>query len=378
MNKIRVLHFAELVNKNDFVDSIVRSLDKSIFEVYVCTYTKRVNIASPEYEEIGIEHIALDISSRTEYPVAILKLIKIIKQKEIDILHTHLFDEAFIGAIVRSFIPKLKFVLGRHYSDELYQTAKGLQLKKSLSLEFVANSKADRIIAASSFIKNLLIKQNVNEEKICRINYGFDFSSERYLPASLQQNTITRQELGIDNEQFVIANVGRHYFLKGQVFLIEAFAEFSKVVPNCCLLMIGDGPERSKLQNLADKLSVKEKVIFTGWRKDGSKLISASNVVVHPTLTEAFPQIMIETMALSKLLVITNVSGPCDQVKHLETGYIIEKKSAESIYNSLIWAYNEPNKAEEIGRAARNYVLSNLDVKDVVKDYELVYQNLKA
>jgi glycosyltransferase involved in cell wall biosynthesis len=96
--------------------------------------------------------------------------------------------------------------------------------------------------------------------------------------------------------KFVVGNFGRHHRLKGQEYLLRAFASFAGRHPDAALLLVGDGPDGLRLRQLAEELELAGagKVIFTGWRKDSWKILEAVDVVVHCTLHEALPQLMIE------------------------------------------------------------------------------------
>jgi glycogen(starch) synthase len=99
-------------------------------------------------------------------------------------------------------------------------------------------------------------------------------------------------------------------------------------------------------------------------------------VVVHPTYTELFSQLMIEAMALEKLLIISRVSAVEDQIKNYETGIIITPRSVDDLYDAMKYTVDNPQKWEEIGKKARTYVLENLNIEKVIKGYEDLYTEL--
>ncbi len=375
MNKVKILHLADIINKNDFVDSLVSNLNRDEFETSVATFLPHSYIQDPEYADKGIVHYVLGISSRKQYITALKKILAIIKTNKIDILHTHMMDGAFLGSLIKLIYPKIRFVLGRHYSDEIYLTLNGWKRKRSLMIEKFSNKKADKIIAVSSFIKDLLKKQKISELKIFRANYGFDFSQSKYNPSTTEEVARLKSTLKLEGK-FVVLNVGRHYFLKRQDLLMTAFESFVHEYEDARLLLAGDGPWNSYLKELATKKNILNKVIFLGWRKDISQLISLADIVVHPTMTEAFPQIMIEAMSIGTPLIISEVSGSNDHVKHLETGYVIKPGDVSQLKHSLQFMYDNPILRKQMANNARNYVINNLQIKDVIKDYEQLYKGL--
>ena len=89
----------------------------------------------------------------------------------------------------------------------------------------------------------------------------------------------------------MIGNFARHQALKGQEYLLRAFATFASRHREAVLLMVGDGPHGVCLRQLAAELGLvaSGQTIFTGWRREGWKILEAVHVVVHPTLSEALP-----------------------------------------------------------------------------------------
>jgi len=269
-------------------------------------------------------------------------------------------------------------VIGRHYHDELYLLSRRLRLGALLSLESLANAVAARIVVPSTVIRTLLIdRQRVAQEKIDVIPYGFEFEGDKYRRPEPSGVEGIRATLGIEG-RFVVGNFGRHHRLKGQEYLLRAFATFARERSEAVLLMVGDGPHGIHLRHLADELGLagSSKVIFTGWRKDAWKILEAVDVVVHSTLHEALPQLMIEAMAKAKPLVITNVSGACDHARHLENAYLIEPRSETSIATALEWVYRHPEAARASGERASAYVRRELSVQRIIPRFERLYEEI--
>jgi len=178
------------------------------------------------------------------------------------------------------------------------------------------------------------------------------------------------------NCSFVVGNFGRHVVLKGQEYLLRGFSSFVKDVPDARLLMVGDGPYHAVLRTMAKDLGIEHAVVFTGWRKDAAVLIAAVDVVVHPTLLDSFPQVMIESLVFSKPLIVTNAAGPFDQIKHEQTGLLIPMRDPDAIYRSMHWVFSEPQKAQRLGEEGQRYVLKELDIRTGIKRYEACYNSV--
>ncbi|MDZ7606960.1 MAG: glycosyltransferase [Cyclobacteriaceae bacterium] len=331
-----LLHFSKVINNHDFIDVVVKNANPINFKMMASSYRGESNIENPYYEKAGIPFFNLEIDHGWFYMFwGAWRLSRILRRENIDILHTHHYYEAVIGTMACLMSHKTRHIVGRHYHDQFYLTTSGAKLWFYLFVEKIVNSVASAIIVPSTAIVELLKRQGVSPEKIKLIPYPFDFSKSRYNTLSLDEISNLKQKLGINNK-FVIGNIARHHNIKGQLYLIEAFHGLHKQLPDILMLMIGDGPFHSSLCEAVEQRQLQDAVVFAGWRKDAHRLINCMDVVVHPTLQEAFPQIMIETMALGVPLVITPVSGATDVIEHYSNGFIVPFKNIDKIVRDCV------------------------------------------
>lgn len=375
--RIRVLHFASVINRYDFIDTVVRHLDQKRFAPMACTFSRNSNIQATEYQD-SVPSWTLDVRSRWDYPAAILRLAAILRKHRVNVLHAHHYDEALIGAAAVTLVPGCRLVIGRHYHDLIYLLSHGARLRALLSLESIANGVATKIVVPSGTIRTLLMKrQRVASEKIEVIPYGFEFEADKYRyrePSGCSPLCSSPEIEG----RFVVGNFGRHHPLKGQEYLLRAFATFASRHAEAVLIMVGDGPHGVRLRQIAEELGLMAsgKTIFTGWRREAWEILEAVDVVVHPTLSEAFPQLMVETMAKAKPLVITNVSGACDHARHMDNAYLIEPRSETSIVAALEWVYHHPEAARASAVRACAYVRRELSIRKIIPRFEELYEGI--
>jgi glycosyltransferase involved in cell wall biosynthesis len=376
MDRIRVLHFTKVINRNDFIDVIVRQADRSRFLIFASSYDGYSNIENPEYEKNNISFYPLNIKhGYKDLLIGAWRLSKILRRQRIQLLHTHHYYESVIGRIACWLYPACKHIVGRHYHDQFYLTTSGFKLKYYLFVESVVNHFASAIIVPSTAIVELLRTQNVKEEKIKMIPYGFDFNSARYQPLPEDEITILRKDMGWSSK-FIIGNVGRHHIIKGQTYLLKAFKRIREQIPNSVLVMIGDGPLHDQLLAEAKQLSIADHVQFLGWRRDSHKLINAMDIVVHPTLQEAFPQIMIETMALAKPIVITPVSGASDVIEDGRNGLLIPIKNIDKIVEKISMIFTNQETRKKISEDAALFVRAHFSIQRIIPRFENLYSSL--
>ena len=136
---------------------------------------------------------------------------------------------------------------------------------------------------------------------------------------------VVRQGLNISENAFVVGHVGRFSYPKNHEFLLEVFAALHKCRPDAWLLLVGEGELRSKMEEKAASLGVKDRVIFTGLRSDVPDLLQAMDVFLFPSRYEGLPLTMVEAQAAGLPCVISDkVPGEC-AVTDLVTQLSLEK-----------------------------------------------------
>lgn len=369
---IRVLQFSNLINRYDFIDNTIRNANPAEFQMMACTLSNESNIESPDYAAANIQHWVIPGKSRQDYPAIAVKLANLLKREQIDILHTHHYEQAIIGWIATRLYPKTRFIIGRHYSDSIYRLPNLWKQKTLIGLEQVINSAATRIIVPSSYIAEILTKrQGVNHHKVDMIPYGFE--SAKYSCPSPETIQRLRKNLGL-NERLVIGTFGRLHEEKGHRFLLTAIQQLKFRFPELMLLIVGDGHERNAIAQQIQAAGLEDMVQLLGWRQDAMQLMAAVDIVVQPTLQEAFSQVMIEALWMKKPLVITDVSGATDIIKNGENGVLIPKAKSQDIAAAIEQLALNKNRRSRLAKAGRTYVENSLAIGKIIPKYEQAYR----
>lgn len=136
----------------------------------------------------------------------------------------------------------------------------------------------------------------------------------------------------------IIVTVGRLSKEKGHKYLIEAFAHINDKTWE--LSIVGDGSERPFLEQLAEQLGVKERIIFHGKKKDFSLQLSEAQIFVLPSLSEGFPNALIEAMSFPMACISSNcIAGPSDIIENGINGILVEPADSvelSKVLNMLI------------------------------------------
>lgn len=372
---IRLLEFADVINKFDFIDNIIQYADRQRFEISVCVRSEDNNIARPEFPE-GTKYAYLAGNSRKDAVATAWKLSRLLRDWKIDILHAHHFEQAIVGWLATRFYPRTKLIIGRHYSDAIYRNPSQLKRRGLLAIEQKINRDAERIIVPSQMIRDLLIRrQGIPEEKIDLVHYGF--VTEKYSEPKENEIAAIKKEFGL-KENFVIANFSRFHEEKGHRFLLDAAAKLKQTLPNLCLILVGDGPEKANIEHKIKENDLNNTVILAGWRKDAMSIMAAADAVVQSTLQEAFSQVMCEAMWMKRPLIMTDVSGARDVIEDGVNGKLVPKGDADAIAKAILELASDEGLRQRLGENARRFVEDNLTVDKQIPKYEAAFERVVA
>ena len=364
----RVLHFTEVINRHDFIDTIIRNADPSRFEMMACTLWSQSNIAATDYQTAKIRHWVLTGEQRAKYPLIALELARLLKRERVDVLHTHHYDPALIGWFATRLYTKTRLVVGRHYSDSIYRLSSDVKRRTYLGAERIVNRAATRIIVPSAYIFEILTKrQGVDPHKIDLIPYGFE--PAKYVAPQAAEVRRIREELKLGDE-FVLGNFSRLHEEKGHRFLIDALAMLKPRCLRLTVLLVGEGAERASIERQIRAAGLEGVVRMLGWRRDAMTIMAAADAVAQPTLQEAFSQVMAEALWMRKPLIITDVSGAPDVIRDGQNGLLVPRGDAPALAHAIERLANDPTLRTRLGEAGRTYVEEHLVIDKIIPRYE--------
>jgi len=316
----------------------------------------------------GTEYFSLGVRGRAHYPLAIARLAWFLRRKRVDILQTHLFDAGILGIIAARLARTPVVVLTRHHLDQVHLIGNRFHVW----LDRWMAKQADHVVVLSNAVKNFMVSvDKIDAKKVEVIHQGFDFES---LEATEKDRERIRNEFGLDS-RFVIGCVGQLFETKGQKHLILALKELAKEIPEGHLLLVGGG-DRKPLEDLARDLGLQNRITFAGYRKDIAACFSAMDMVVHPSLSEAFCQVLIEAMAVGKPLVSTDVGGAPEVITQGETGILVPPEDSMAIARAILDLYRLPERREQLARNAQSSVRKRFPVSLMVERQLSCYSRL--
>ncbi len=286
----------------NYLTNLVEKLHNKECKFYLA-YSERLPM--PELvKSLGIE--TFEIPMKSPYDVsAARKVKKLCKDLSIDAVQTHFIRERYIAAMSGLLGNKARLIYTSH-----------VVVPKSSVLRLtnrIVSSFEDKIIAISYAGRDQMLEEGLNPKKIKVIHHGVDISYW----AEKAQSTI-RNELGIGEDEFLIATTGRFSPEKGHSFLIEAVRQFKdsagSLADKCKFLIAGDGELLEDCKDLAKKIGVSDIVIFTGFRTDIRNILQGSNLYVSPSKEEALGISIIEAIATGLPVISTDVGGTSEVI----------------------------------------------------------------
>ncbi|WP_456406409.1 glycosyltransferase [Thiolapillus sp.] len=179
--------------------------------------------------------------------------------------------------------------------------------------------------------------------------------------------------LNLPEDSLIVSIVARLNPVKNHAMLIEAMAHIVKELPQAHLAIIGDGPTRQVLRNQAKQLSLEDKVLFLGDRRDVPELLAGMDVFVLPSLQEGHSISLLEACAAGLPIVATNVGGNAEIVNEGVNGLLTESGDVQDLTDKLLLLLKNKALREEYGRNSRSWAEKEGSVKTMAALYQDLY-----
>jgi len=225
------------------------------------------------------------------------------------------------------------------------------------------------IVAISEATKDALVKYEfIPRHKIQVIYNGI-------APLSRDETEVlrVREELGIPPEAFVVGTVSRLDPVKNQQMMLKAFKEFLDKCPDSYLLMVGDGPDKSELVELAERLHIANRTLFTGFIKAPVHHLAAMDVFLLSSHTEGTSMTLLEAMSLGVPAVATRVGGNPEIIEDSVTGILTEPNEVASFSGAMARMSQNRIDREKLAEAGMLRFREKFSGPVMVKKYSSSY-----
>jgi glycosyltransferase involved in cell wall biosynthesis len=290
-----------------------------------------------------------------------LKVLKLAFDLKPDIVHAQGIGMGFTALVIKKLL-NIKYVLWGRGSDVYGDKSKTMVSKAPLI-------NACAVISLTRRMEKKLLEIHPIENSHVLPN-GIDLNK---LETS-NNNKVSRQQMNIPENVPLITFVGNLRPVKGVKYLIEALGMVLKK-NDARLLIIGDGPEREHLQSQTDQLGIREKVTFQGKisKEEIMSYLKISDLFVLPSISEGFPNVILEAMAAGLPIVSTNFEGASEIIRDGENGFMVPVKNPTAMANVISKILDNQDIKQFMAAKNREEIVK-YDWNNIIIELEEIYK----
>ena len=274
----------------------------------------------------SLNHLKRNISPFHDI-FAIHELKQLYASLQPDLIHLNSSKAGVLGSLAgkRISIPILYTAHGWVFTEPLPHWKK--MAYKQLEKRTATLKKA--IICLSEEDKHIAKRQGIQEKKLHVIPLGID------IPTFLNKTEAKKHLLEHPTDKFIFGTIANHYKTKGLDILLQAFAQYKKTSSHSKLILIGDGPEKNKLQKLTNELALSNDVIFAGYKKNAAQYLKAFDVFVLPSRKEGLPYVIQEAKAAQLPIIAAQVGGVQSLLPNKTDGIIVPPDNVDALVQAM-------------------------------------------
>lgn len=370
LNIAHAIHGLGLGGAQKVIASIVRGHQDGDLEYFV--YACEDGVHHQEIAEAGATVRVIPRHLPKLDPLWAWRLGRTLKRDRIDLLHAHLFGDSLHGFAAARAFANLPVVLTLHIGPEGWN---GLQRRAYPWL--LGN--CQRAVACSESVQANVHKAFPPATRVMEtIANGIEVPS--HASPTSARTTELRQSFGLDDDAVIFATIGRLSEQKGYSYLVSAFAEHCRSHPEspARLVFLGEGELKDNLSRQAATEGAADKIVFAGFRDNIGELLEVIDVVVFSSLYEGLPIALLEAMAAKRCLVVTDIPGNLDAVRHDQEALVVPTATVEPLAAAIGQAAGDATLRRRLGEAAGRRFEESFTAHRMVGRYESLYRQLAS
>jgi glycosyltransferase involved in cell wall biosynthesis len=306
---------------------------------------------------------------------SVVALVGLLRRYRVDVVHTHLFFANVCGRLAAWAGGVPAVVTSVHNADYANEDTGRWRFKlRKLSDMMTAQWMNSAVLAVSEAVREDC-RRHLGLRNVEVLHNWID--ADEFTAVDEEAMLAARREFGFSRDDWVLINVAKlRRQQKGQQYLIHAMPEIAAVIPRARLLLVGEGPDGTPLQELARNLGLEGIIVFAGQRRDIPDLLAMADVFVFPSVYEGFGIALVEAMAMAKPVVASRLEGILEIVTDGVDGLLVEPRSPQAIARAVIRLYNDGALTARLGAAASRTVRERFSVKVGISRLETIYASL--
>lgn len=302
--------------------------------------------------------------------IAFIKLSLILRKKRFAIIHTHSSKAGILGRLAARLagIPVIfHTVHGWSFHDHMPKWRKRLFI---LLEKFSAKFTQRLIVVTRKDIQKGLRYGIGKPEQYLLIRSAIPL--DEFLYPKFDQKQL-RKELGIPINAPVIGTVGRLSPQKNPLEWIKIAARIVSLQPDCCFLLVGDGPLRGEVESQIEKFCLKNQFILTGLRRDVPHLLSVLDVFLLTSLWEGLPRVIPQAMCREVPIVAYASDGVAEVIEHEQTGFLCQPGEIDLAAQYCLQLLKSRDLRKAIVRKAKQVATEQFDLRTMIEQLETLY-----
>lgn len=301
---------------------------------------------------------------------AIVKVRSLLKLYSPDIVYCHSSKAGAIGRIANIGLHNFCIYNPHGWAFNMGEN----QMKRWIyaGIEKCLTVSCGTIVCISEAEKNSALKKHVcSERKLHVINSGIDFAEYQ-----TGECGITRKQIGIPEDSFVIGMVGRLSEQKAPDVFVKAAKVIKEKIPQAFFVMVGDGPEQNEVEQLINTYGMKDSFCITGWVSNPMAYIKLFDIAALLSRWEGFGLVLPEYMLAGKPIVATQVDAIPYIIADGQNGILVRQDDYRAAAEKMIELYEKPELANALRTRASAIVRERYDVRRVVREHGELFEGV--
>ena len=170
--------------------------------------------------------------------------------------------------------------------------------------------------------------------------------------------------------------VARLTVQKGHIYLLKAWEEVIKQIPEAILYIVGDGELREELENFVLNFNLSRNIVFVGFSSNPREWMLKTEFTILPSLLEGLPLSPIEAFSVKRTIVATAVDGTPEVVIDKKTGLLVPPKEIEKLTEAIIFMFENPEHRKEMAENGYRLFKEKFTINKMLKRYEETYEQV--
>ncbi|MDB4916602.1 MAG: glycosyltransferase [Gemmatimonadetes bacterium] len=347
------------------------SIDTEVWSMYAPPHDRD---PTAMLAEVGARHVSLGGSRHFIDPWTLMLLINRLRQTTPDIVHGHLVRANLYAAATAPFAGR-PAVICTMRGIEQYLQGSDVTSRVVRAVERRLNGNVSRYVAVSNAVRSAVVRLlGVSEEQTVTILNAVDLEPFTRVP----DRAVMRASIGIDLDATVIATVGvleAHKNLDAFLHAIAAIRHLRdghKVVG----VIVGEGSQRARLEQLTGSLGLASSVRFLGMRSDVTQLLPSFDIFALPSFGEGLSRAIMEAMASGLPCVVYDVGGNREAVTNGQEGFVHSLLEPEAFAASICQLVEDEALRQRMGTAAKTAAFERFSPTRLAREYQALYDEV--